>query len=235
MRVRLTASTNWEPGGRFSFLLLTRARELSQPCCRFGSGLPEWAALVTAPMVIVGHNWTVLLRFRGGKGAACLIGICLALAPARNHDRHFAGGNCDVFDQERHSGAGGGLCHCQRIVPGGVAVQRGMAVLAPGWQQFALCLVLTPVCCGGVRDFDSGPTAGSIPAEEPEEGLLRVLIPFSLPGSHARRTATDYRYLSQGRLVIIAWRGPSRPASPDSPLAITQFSAGRFYAGPRSP
>ena len=45
-------------------------------------GLPDWSVLVTAPLVIVGHNWTVLLKFRGGKGAACLIGICLALAPA---------------------------------------------------------------------------------------------------------------------------------------------------------
>ena len=41
-------------------------------------GAPDWAVYVTGLLVVVGHNWTFLLRFRGGKGAATIIGVCLA-------------------------------------------------------------------------------------------------------------------------------------------------------------
>ena len=44
-------------------------------------GVPEWAIYVTGVLVVAGHNWTVLLRFRGGKGAATIIGVCLAFVP----------------------------------------------------------------------------------------------------------------------------------------------------------
>ena len=44
-------------------------------------GVPEWAIYVTGVLVVAGHNWPVLLRFRGGKGAATIIGVCLAFAP----------------------------------------------------------------------------------------------------------------------------------------------------------
>ena len=37
-----------------------------------------WAVL-TAPAVVAGHIWPVWLRFRGGRGAATLMGDCLAL------------------------------------------------------------------------------------------------------------------------------------------------------------
>ena len=36
---------------------------------------------MTGVLVVAGHNWTVLLRFRGGKGAATIIGVCLAFVP----------------------------------------------------------------------------------------------------------------------------------------------------------
>jgi glycerol-3-phosphate acyltransferase PlsY len=42
-------------------------------------GAPEWVLFLTTPLVVVGHNWTVFLRFRGGKGAATIFGISLAL------------------------------------------------------------------------------------------------------------------------------------------------------------
>lgn len=35
--------------------------------------------LLTAPAVVAGHIWPVWLRFRGGRGAATLMGDCLAL------------------------------------------------------------------------------------------------------------------------------------------------------------
>ena len=44
-------------------------------------GVADWAVFVTGALVIVGHNWPVVLRFRGGKGAATLIGLLLGLIP----------------------------------------------------------------------------------------------------------------------------------------------------------
>ncbi len=45
------------------------------------AGAPEWSAYLGAPLVVIGHNWPVLLGFRGGKGAAAIFGISLAAQP----------------------------------------------------------------------------------------------------------------------------------------------------------
>ena len=42
---------------------------------------PSWTIFATAPLVLIGHNWPVWLRFRGGKGAAVLLGLSLGLFP----------------------------------------------------------------------------------------------------------------------------------------------------------
>ena len=42
---------------------------------------PDWASYSSATAAIVGHNWPIYLRFRGGKGAATILGIGLAMAP----------------------------------------------------------------------------------------------------------------------------------------------------------
>ena len=44
-------------------------------------GAPEWVVFATAPLVVIGHNWPVFLGFRGGKGAAVLLGVSLGLFP----------------------------------------------------------------------------------------------------------------------------------------------------------
>jgi glycerol-3-phosphate acyltransferase PlsY len=44
-------------------------------------GAPEWTVFMTTPLVLAGHNWPVFLRFRGGKGAATIFGVSLALVP----------------------------------------------------------------------------------------------------------------------------------------------------------
>ena len=41
----------------------------------------EWLALACAAAVVVGHVYPVWFEFRGGKGAATLTGVLLALAP----------------------------------------------------------------------------------------------------------------------------------------------------------
>ena len=44
-------------------------------------GAPDWARYGSAVSVVAGHTWPVFLRFRGGKGAATILGVGLALAP----------------------------------------------------------------------------------------------------------------------------------------------------------
>lgn len=38
-------------------------------------------AMLAAPAVVAGHVWPIWLGFRGGRGAATLMGVCLALHP----------------------------------------------------------------------------------------------------------------------------------------------------------
>jgi glycerol-3-phosphate acyltransferase PlsY len=45
------------------------------------SGAPQWTVYSTAILVVIGHNWPVFLGFRGGKGAASILGVSLALLP----------------------------------------------------------------------------------------------------------------------------------------------------------
>ncbi len=44
-------------------------------------GLPIAWVCVVAFVTIVGHNWPVFLKFRGGKGAATVLGVLVALTP----------------------------------------------------------------------------------------------------------------------------------------------------------
>lgn len=44
-------------------------------------GLPEWAGVLTGIFAIAGHNWTVFLSFKGGKGVASSAGVFMALVP----------------------------------------------------------------------------------------------------------------------------------------------------------
>ncbi len=44
-------------------------------------GVDDWALFITTPLLIAGHNWPVFLGFRGGKGAASILGISLVVVP----------------------------------------------------------------------------------------------------------------------------------------------------------
>lgn len=43
-------------------------------------GLPLWAQLLSGLAAIFGHNWSIILRGRGGKGIATSLGVLLAFA-----------------------------------------------------------------------------------------------------------------------------------------------------------
>ena len=44
-------------------------------------GAPGWTVFLTTFLVVAGHNWPIFLGFRGGKGAAAILGISLAVVP----------------------------------------------------------------------------------------------------------------------------------------------------------
>ena len=44
-------------------------------------GFPQWAVLLTSSLALIGHNWPLFLNFRGGKGAAVILGVSLAFLP----------------------------------------------------------------------------------------------------------------------------------------------------------
>ena len=41
----------------------------------------QWGQVITALMVMVGHNWSVYIKFRGGKGVATYFGSLFAIFP----------------------------------------------------------------------------------------------------------------------------------------------------------
>ena len=44
-------------------------------------GRPEWCAITVGVAAVIGHVWSFLARFRGGKGVATAAGVVLALDP----------------------------------------------------------------------------------------------------------------------------------------------------------
>lgn len=57
--------------------LLLRAFADSVP----GGFAEEWAAILAGVAAVLGHNYTVWLRFKGGKGIATSAGVLVALVP----------------------------------------------------------------------------------------------------------------------------------------------------------
>lgn len=45
------------------------------------SGIPQAVVLITGFAVVIGHNWSVFLGFKGGRGFSTTIGVLLALIP----------------------------------------------------------------------------------------------------------------------------------------------------------
>ncbi len=63
-------------GKGLAAVLLARALYQAGP-----PGSPEWVATAAGLAAVVGHNWSVFIGFRGGRGVATTGGGLLALAP----------------------------------------------------------------------------------------------------------------------------------------------------------
>ena len=44
-------------------------------------GADYWVIFASTPSVVIGHNWPAFLGFRGGRGAAAILGISLIMVP----------------------------------------------------------------------------------------------------------------------------------------------------------
>ena len=67
--------------GALSLLLADTAKGVLAVFVPAWLGAPAWTVYLTTLLVVVGHNWPVFLKFRGGKGAASILGVSLALVP----------------------------------------------------------------------------------------------------------------------------------------------------------
>lgn len=69
------------PGPGALTLLFDAAKGLLPVIVAQQLGLPLWAQLLSGAAAIIGHNWSIILRGRGGKGIATSLGVLLAFAP----------------------------------------------------------------------------------------------------------------------------------------------------------
>ncbi len=48
---------------------------------KYSPDLRLWRLLIASACVVIGHNWPIWLKFKGGRGLACLMGALLVLNP----------------------------------------------------------------------------------------------------------------------------------------------------------
>ena len=82
------------------------------------SGAPEWTVFLTTPLVVAGHNWPLFIGFRGGKGAASILGVSLVVAPALTLITAGPAVPGYASSPQRRLGGGFRLRHAQRAVAG---------------------------------------------------------------------------------------------------------------------
>lgn len=101
-------------------------------------GIDDWALFIITPLVIAGHNWPVFLGFRGGKGAAAIFGISLAIVPWLTFIT--AGPSILVMLGLRNVVLGAAV--------GFILLNTLLWVTGQGAQQVGLCLLLTALVTG---------------------------------------------------------------------------------------
>lgn len=107
--------------------------------------VPPWAVYVTALLVVAGHNWTFLLRFRGGKGAASIIGICLAFVPLPALLALIPGIIAVILSRNAIVGLAVGYILLNLLVIAAALFNLDWLIDNPGFYQIGLCLMLTAV------------------------------------------------------------------------------------------
>ena len=96
-------------------------------------GAPGWVIFATTPLVIAGHNWSVFLGFRGGKGAATVVGISFIMVPVLTA---ISAVPCILIIAFRRNVVAG-------IAAGFITVNLLLAVTQQRPENLALCYFLT--------------------------------------------------------------------------------------------
>ena len=107
--------------------------------------VPPIAVYVTALLVVAGHNWTFLLGFRGGKGAAAIIGVCLAFVPLPALLAMVPGVLAVILSRNAIIGLTVGYILLNLLVIAAALFNLDWLVAEPGLYQVGLCLLLTAV------------------------------------------------------------------------------------------
>ena len=106
-------------------------------------GLPDWTVFVTGPLVMAGHNWPAALMFRGGKGAATFIGICLAMFPIASLIAIVPGLLMVLVSRNAIVGLTVGYIAVNLLVLAAWLFGLGWLVTDASWVQLAFSLLLT--------------------------------------------------------------------------------------------
>ena len=77
--VNVWRSLGWRPG--LAALAFDVGKGIFVMALALGLGLNEWLAFSLAMAVTIGHNFSVFLGFKGGKGAAVVFGLSLVILP----------------------------------------------------------------------------------------------------------------------------------------------------------
>lgn len=109
------------------------------------SVVPTWAVYITALLVVAGHNWTFLLGFRGGKGAASIIGICLAFVPLPALIAMIPGIIAVILSRNAIVGLAVGYILLNLLVIAAALFDLNWLILNPSFYHIGLCLLLTAV------------------------------------------------------------------------------------------
>ena len=107
--------------------------------------VPPWTVYVTALLVVAGHNWTFLLGFRGGKGAASIIGICLAFVPLAALIAMIPGIIAVILSRNAIVGLAVGYILFNMLVIAAALFDLNWLIEEPGIYHIGLCLLLTAV------------------------------------------------------------------------------------------
>ena len=106
-------------------------------------GAPDWAVYVTGIMVVAGHNWPVLLRFRGGKGAASILGVFLAFVPLPTLIALVPGVITLLLSRNAILGLAVGYILTNLLVIVAVVFDLNALLPNPGIHHMGLCLLLS--------------------------------------------------------------------------------------------
>lgn len=109
------------------------------------AAVPPWTVYVTTLLVVAGHNWTFLLGFRGGKGAASIIGICLAFVPLPALIALIPGILAVLLARNAIVGLAVGYILLNLLVIAAALFDLNWLIEKPGIYHIGLCLMLTAV------------------------------------------------------------------------------------------